>query len=50
MAVAGKEEDAVRSAVMDYEEGWFEGDAGRMKQALHPEFVKRLPGRHELQG
>jgi hypothetical protein len=30
MAVAGKEEDAVRSAVMDYIEGWFDGDAGRM--------------------
>ena len=33
MAVAGSE-DAVRSAVIDYVEGWFEGDAGRMKRAL----------------
>jgi hypothetical protein len=39
MAVTG--EDAVRSAVMDYVEGWFEGDAGRMERALHPELVKR---------
>mgnify|MGYP001132154354 CR=1 FL=1 len=43
MAVAG-EEDAVRSVVMDYVEGWFEGDAGRMKRALHPELVKRCRG------
>ena len=43
MTVAGGE-DAVRSAVMDYIEGWFEGNAGRMKQALHPDFVKRCRG------
>ena len=43
MAVAGSE-DAVRSVVMDYVEGWFEGDAGRMKRALDPELVKRCRG------
>ena len=43
MAVAASE-DAVRSVVMDYMEGWFEGNAGRMKQALHPDFVKRCRG------
>ena len=43
MTVAGGE-DAVRSVVMDYIEGWFEGNAGRMKQALHPDFVKRCRG------
>jgi len=43
MAVAASE-DAVRSVVMDYLEGWFEGDAGRMKRALHPEMVKRCRG------
>ena len=43
MAVADSE-DAVRSVVMDYVEGWFEGDAGRMKRALHPELVKRCRG------
>jgi hypothetical protein len=37
-------EDAVRSVVMDYVEGWFEGDAGRMKRALYPELVKRCRG------
>ncbi len=37
-------EDAVRSVVMDYMEGWFEGDASRMKRVLHPELVKRCRG------
>ena len=43
MAVTG-DEDAVRSVAMDYLEGWFEGDAGRMERALHPELVKRCRG------
>jgi hypothetical protein len=43
MAVLG-DEDAVRSVVMDYVEGWFEGDAGRRERALHPELVKRCRG------
>jgi hypothetical protein len=43
MVVTGAE-DAVRSVVMDYVEGWFEGDAGRMERALHPELVKRCRG------
>ena len=38
------DEDAVRSVVLDYVEGWFEGDADRMKRALHPELVKRCRG------
>jgi hypothetical protein len=43
MAVAD-DEDAVRSVVMDYVEGWFEGEAGRMERALHPDLVKRCRG------
>jgi hypothetical protein len=43
MAVKG-DEHAVRSVVMDYVEGWFEGDADRMERALHPELVKRCRG------
>ena len=43
MTVTSKE-DAVRSVVMDYVEGWFEGDMGRMQRALHPELVKRCRG------
>ena len=40
----GADEDAVRAAVSDYIEGWFDGDATRMEQALHPELVKRCRG------
>lgn len=32
---------AIRATVTDYYQGWFEGDAERMKRALHPELVKR---------
>ena len=43
MVVTGAE-DAVRSVVIAYVEGWFDGDAGRMERALHPELVKRCRG------
>jgi hypothetical protein len=32
---------AIERAVLDYFEGWFEGDAARMERALHPELAKR---------
>lgn len=38
------DEVAVVGAVLDYFEGWFEGDAVRMERALHPELVKRSIG------
>jgi ketosteroid isomerase-like protein len=38
------ETEAVRDAVLDYFEGWFEGDAARIERALHPELVKRRAG------
>jgi hypothetical protein len=34
-------EAAVVSTVLDYFEGWFEGDAARMERALHPDLAKR---------
>ena len=34
-------ETAVVSAVLDYFEGWFDGDAARMERALHPDLAKR---------
>ncbi len=34
-------EAAVRAAVLDYFEGWFDGDATRMERALHPALAKR---------
>jgi hypothetical protein len=32
------DEDAVRAVVLDHVEGWFDGDAPRMRRALHPEY------------
>ena len=32
---------AVRKTVEDYFLGWFDGDADRMRRALHPDLVKR---------
>jgi len=34
-------EAAVVRAVLDYFDGWFDGDAGRMERALHPGLAKR---------
>jgi hypothetical protein len=34
-------EAAIVNTVLDYFEGWFDGDAGRMKRALHPSLAKR---------
>jgi hypothetical protein len=34
-------EAAVVSAVLDYFEGWFDGDVARMERALHPGLAKR---------
>ena len=35
------ENDAIVATVMDYFEGWFDGDAERMARALHPNLNKR---------
>jgi hypothetical protein len=32
----------IRSAALNYIEGWYTGDVGRMEQALHPELAKRI--------
>lgn len=32
---------AIDAVVRDYYEGWFDGDAARMRRALHPALVKR---------
>jgi Putative lumazine-binding len=34
--------DAIKRAAIDYIEGWYEGDAKRMENALHPELAKRI--------
>jgi hypothetical protein len=42
------DEQAIRSTVLDYFEGWFDGDAGRMERALHPQLAKRSLGDGKL--
>jgi hypothetical protein len=37
------ERDAIVRVALDYFEGWFEGDADRMRRALHPDLAKRSP-------
>ncbi len=35
---------AIRSCLLDYFEGWFDGDAGRIERALHPRLAKHALG------
>ena len=35
---------AIRSCILDYFEGWFDGDADRMDRALHPTLAKHALG------
>ena len=35
---------AIRACILDYFEGWFEGDVGRMDRALHPGLAKHSIG------
>ena len=44
--MAGTEHSAdddlgIRTALLDYFEGWFDGDPTRMESALHPDLAKR---------
>ena len=41
---------AVRAAALDYIEGWYQGDAERMEQAIHPQLAKRLMVRDPAEG
>jgi hypothetical protein len=36
------DEDQIKQAALDYCEGWYEGDAERMEDCLHPELAKRI--------
>ena len=38
--MASSDESAIESVVLDYFEGWFEGDAARMDRALHEQLSK----------
>ena len=33
---------AIRTAAIDYVDGWYEGDAARMERAVHPDLAKRI--------
>jgi hypothetical protein len=33
---------AIKSAALDYIQGWYTGDAARMERAVHPELAKRI--------
>jgi ketosteroid isomerase-like protein len=35
------EQEAITETVLDYFEGWFDGDTARMERALHRDLVKR---------
>jgi ketosteroid isomerase-like protein len=43
------DKDAVRQVVLDYFEGWFDGDVSRMDRALHPDLVKRSGRRNSTE-
>jgi hypothetical protein len=38
--VSPEDEAAIRVCLLDYFEGWFEGDAARMERSLHPGLAK----------
>jgi ketosteroid isomerase-like protein len=38
------EHDDIRQTVLDYFEGWFDGDTARMERALHADLAKRQAG------
>jgi hypothetical protein len=38
---ASADSAAIRQAALDYIEGWYTADAGRMQRALHPDLAKR---------
>jgi hypothetical protein len=39
---AAADSAAIRTAALDYIEGWYTADAARMERALHPELAKRI--------
>jgi hypothetical protein len=41
---------AIRAAALDYVEGWYTADAGRMERALHPELAKRIVTTNQQNG
>lgn len=44
-STAAADSAAIRTAALDYIEGWYHGDAARMERALHPDLGKRIIAR-----
>lgn len=42
--VSAEDASAIRACLLDYFEGWFDGDAVRMDRALHPGLAKHALG------
>jgi len=40
--ISAADSAAIRATALDYIEGYYSGDAERMRRALHPELVKRI--------
>ncbi|MGD2111321.1 MAG: nuclear transport factor 2 family protein, partial [Phycisphaerae bacterium] len=36
------EAEAIKKTALDYGQGWYEGNAERMEEALHPDLAKRV--------
>jgi Putative lumazine-binding len=49
-AQSSSDSAAIRATVLDYAEGWYEGNGDRMARALHPELVKRIVVRDTATG
>lgn len=43
-AQSAKDSADIRTAALNYVEGWYEGNADRMGKAIHPQLAKRIVG------
>ncbi len=43
-AQSAKDSADIKAAALNYVEGWYEGNAGRMAKAVHPQLAKRIVG------
>lgn len=41
VTISPEDKQGIERAVLDYVDGWYQGDPSRMERALHPELVKR---------
>lgn len=44
--ISADDSSAIFASTLNYVDGWYEGDAQRMDQGLHPDLVKRSVYRH----